>query len=331
MVRLGFAIETLRHGKAGAAEAITAQVDDLSAEVSDKNLPAMVVMAQAREVLELYGYDEQARRVRAVIIERFADSEDPSVAQLAAELAGSVRYDAIEPLRAAAVAGESVSESQWRQSVSQLIEASSDIMTVRYLAGAALELEAAERIELADATYQLLEQNFSDPAVARDREAQMALAAREARRSVIGRTFDPELPTIDGSSLPFDSFRGRVVLMPFWDTRFPDSLQLLPRLVEIRKAHADDVVIVGMNLDPEGVSPRDLQDFTDQVGIDFPSYRSESSPTAAVANEVAQRFGLVSLPFTVIFDAEGRVAAIDLGGQTLPGTVERLLESKKSI
>ena len=326
MVRLGFAIETLRHGTEGSAEAIVEQAQDLASEADDANLPAMVVMAQAREVLAQYGYDDQARAVRATIIERFADSEDPNIARMAADLSGSVRYDAIEPARAAAVAGEEIDVETWREMVATLIETSPDIMTVRYLAGAALELEGSGRDDLADTTYKLLEKNFSDPSVARDREAQMAIEARDARRSVIGRPFDPDLRSIAGDPLPFDEYRGRVVLMPFWGSRFPDSLRLLPRLLRIREAHPDSVAIVGMNLDPEETSPEELRQFVEQSLIDFPSYRSPSSATARVANETAQRFGLVSMPFTVIFDPEGQVAAIDLTGETLEETVENLID-----
>lgn len=323
LVLIGFAIETLRHGKEGAADRITEQVDELAQHVSSSNLPAMVVMGQAREVLQLYEYNEQAQQVRSVIIEHFADSPDPQIARMAAELAGSVRYDAIDRMRAEALAGEAVSQADWRAAAEQLIEASADLLTVRYLAGAALEFEAAGLNGLAETTYALLEQRFDDRSTARDREAQYAVAAREARQAVVGRQFDPDLEAVDGSELPFDTFRGQVVLMPFWNSRFPDSLQVLPRLREIRDAHPDQVAIVGMNLDLEGAP---VEAFIREQGFDFPSYRSESSPTAPVPNDVAARFGLVSFPFTVIFDRQGRVAAIDLNGQTIAETVEGLLQ-----
>lgn len=326
MVRIGFAIENLRHGKPNAAGEIVDQVRKLSAEASDRDMPAMIVMAQAREALDSYEQSAEAREVRGMIIDRFAGSQDPAIADMAAQFAGSVLFDDIEPLRAAAVAGEEVTETQWQQAMEGLIAASADIATVRYLAGAALELEGAGRDSLADRTYETLRETFADPQVARDREAQAALAARDARRRVIGRPFDPDLPALDGSSLDFQTFRGRIVIMPFWAAGIPESLQLLDQLIDLRDRHPDRVAIVGMNLDMESVTRDQLRQFSEEVGIDFPSYRSESSPSAAVANEVAQQFGLVSLPFTVIFDAEGQVVSVELNGEGVAATVRRSLE-----
>ena len=326
MVRIGFAIENLRHGRPDAAGEIVDQVRRLSEEASDRDMPAMIVMAQAREALDSYEQSAEAREVRGMIIDRFAGSQDPAIADMAAQFAGSVLFDDIEPLRAAAVAGDAVSETQWQQAMEGLIAASADIATVRYLAGAALELEGAGRDSLADRTYETLRETFADPQVARDREAQAALAARDARRRVIGRPFDPDLPALDGSSLDFQTFRGRIVIMPFWAAGIPESLQLLDQLIDLRDRDPDRVAIVGMNLDMESVTRDQLRQFSEEVGIDFPNYRSESSPSAAVANEVAQQFGLVSLPFTVIFGGDGQVVSVELNGEGVAATVRRLLD-----
>lgn len=323
LVLMGFAIERLQNGREGAAEEVVQLVDRIAQSSSPSDLPAMMVMGQAKQVLEQYEHPEPAQHVREKIIERFGDSPDAQVAQMAAQLAGKVKYDEIDQLRAAAVSGDEVAPDRWREAVEKLVAESPDLATVRYLAGAALELEGAGRKPLADVTYEVLAERFDDPETAPGREAQLALDAREARHGVIGRVFDPDLPTVGDAELDISDYRGQVVLIPFWDSRFPPSLQLIPKLKQLRQEHPGQVGIVGMNLDLEGT---DVAGFMEEQSLDFPSYRSASSPTAEVANEVAARFGLVSMPFVVILDREGRVAAINITGKNMEQTVEQLLE-----
>lgn len=75
--------------------------------------------------------------------------------------------------------------------------------------------------------------------------------------------------------------------MPFWASTFPESLQILPQLKLLVDAHPDDIAIVGINLDVAGA---DVQTFSREQGIEFPSFRAESSATAQVANPVASQF-----------------------------------------
>lgn len=325
LVLIGFAIESLHHGKADAASRVLSGVQQLAAQVSSTNLPALMVMGQARQTLQAFGHAQEAKKVRGIIVERFAESDDPEVARIAADIAGSALYDTIEPLRISAIRGQDVAVRQWREAAEEMIDAAEDITTVRYLAQAALDLEVAGRTELAEATYRLLEQQFSDGTERMNIEAQAALEARQARQDVIGKVFNPDLKAVDGESMPFESFRGQIVLMPFWDTRVPQSLALLTRLRELRDASPGSIDIVGMNLDLEGT---DVQAFVEASGIEFPSYRSESSPTSDVGNQVALRFGLRSFPFTVVVDRENRISAVALDGAALEQAVKRLQEQQ---
>jgi len=323
LVLIGFAIESLQHGNPTAPQRITELVNGLVNSPTQREVPTMMVMGQARQMLAQYGYDEQAGLVRQAIIDLFADAPDPQVAAMAAEIAGSARFDAIDGLLESALTGGDVPPTQWQAAAETLIDASSDLLAVEYLAGAALEFEASEHDDLAESTYEVLRQRLGDRDDAVGEEARIALEAREARRSVIGLTFDPDLSQLDGTPLSMADYRGQVVLMPFWASGFPQSLQIVPLLRQIRDAAPDDVAIVGMNLDLEGTP---LQDFVRLNAIDFPSYQSVSSPTAKVVNQVAARFGMVSMPFVAVIDQQGRVVALDFKGQKLKSLVDRLVQ-----
>ena len=327
MVLIGFAIESLQNGNEDAADKIAELIADLTDSSSPPDVPAMMVMGQARQVLAQFGHDEKAKGVRDRIIELFANSSDPQIAKLAAQVAGNVRYDSIDKLRAAAVNQETVSIDRWREAVTALIDESPDLMTVGYLAGAALEFEAVSNDELATATYGIMTDRFSDPEEATTREVNIAVQAREARRGVVGKEFDPDLPSTGGTKISMADYRGKVVLMPFWATGFPESLQVIPMLTKLRDDNPEKIAIIGMNLDPAGAS---IDAYADKE-LGFPSYRSESTEAATMGNPIAARFGVVSMPFVAIIDQAGRIEAIDFSGHKLEPTIKRLLAQEQEL
>jgi hypothetical protein len=322
LVLVGFAMESLQNGELQAAERIVLHLDQIAQAESKPDVAAMMVMGEARHVLASYGHDAEAQHVREMIIALFADAADPEVAEMAARLAGNVRYEAIEQLRDSVLDGQSVAVSRWQEAVQTLFAESADLQTVEYLAGAALEFESIGQAELSAATYAALSEQFPDSGSATGREVQLAIAASRARREVIGTPFDPQLPSADGAPLSMADFRGRVVLMPLWATGFPESLQLVPRLKSLQATHGDKVSIVGINLD---AAEDAVQEFLKANELGFPSFRAATTPTAEVANPIAARFGMVSMPFTAIVDQSGRVAAIDFTGRNLEQTVQELL------
>ncbi len=324
IVLVGLAIDALQFGKKETPDRVVQLVNQIESNDSQPDVPAMMAMGHARGLLARYGYGKQANEVRKRILELYGNSSDPDVARMAAQVAGSAQTDAIEKLRASAIEDDAaVSAQQWRDAAEQLVDESPDLLTVQYLAGAAIELEGAAKFELAKVTYDILAKRFNDDSVATGRETKAALKASAARASVIGTELPTNLPAIDGSPLLISSYRGKVVLMPFWATNFPASLQVVPMLKEMQKANPDVIAIVGMNLDSSGAQ---LEQFMKKVDLGFRSYHAASSATDEVANPVVDKFGMVSMPFTVILDQEGRVAGLDFTGRTLQSTVKRLIE-----
>lgn len=281
----------------------------------------MMVMGQAREVLSKYGYDKEALQVRETILKEFAASKDPDVAMMAAKLAGAVQFDVIETLRTAAISGRAVAVSDWTQATETLIQESRDILTVQYLATAAIELEGAELAELAAATYRVLEASFGDGQDAFSREAQTAILAHQARTKKMGQDFDPQLPGLEGEQINLQEYRGRIILVPFWATSFPGSLQLMPLITEQQQLHPDQIAIIGMNLDQQtGAAATGARR---QLG--FPSFQSVTDPESNPPNPIAFEFGMTSLPFLVVIDPQGKVSDICFTEKQVNKSIERLL------
>ncbi|KAA1260022.1 thiol-disulfide oxidoreductase [Rubripirellula obstinata] len=349
LVLIGFGIEDLRNGVEEAPENIVGLVRQLASTASDSDVPAMMVMGQARGLLANYGHDLQAKEVRDTIIDLFANSPDPNIAKMAAAMAGNVRFDAIDSMVNQIATGKNeaaenelaepaseVTVAEWVEAAETLIDESADLQTVQYLSGAAIEFESRNRMDLAEATYQVMKRRFTDRDAATYQELMMAVSARNAREDAIGREFDFSLPSVDGRPINISDYRGRVVLMPFWTIDFPQSLQILPALKQWSDKAPGKIAIVGMNLDTDADR---VQTFTEKSGLDFPSFRAPNpqgtDPEAgddALAledtgsgNPAAAQFGVVSLPCVVIFDQQGKVVKIDFAGRQLDQTIKELI------
>ena len=194
LVLIGFALESLQNGEAGAADRVIGYIDQIAASASSRDVPTLMVMGQARDAFAGYGHEEHANRVRNTIIELYADSPNPDLAMAAAELAGSVLYDDLELLLSEALNGQTVTVDQWRAATDQLISQSANLRTVEYLAGAALQLEAIGQDNLVQTTFDALVSGFDDPDSAAGREVRIAMAAKDARHDILGIRFNPVLP-----------------------------------------------------------------------------------------------------------------------------------------
>ncbi len=342
LVLIGLAIESLRHGKPDAAAGVLKLVHELLDANEQVDVATLMVLGQAKDALLQYDYQDQATEVRNLIVERFGHARDAEVARMAAMIAASgfsqedTALERLDQLRQQFVstatadldgnagegdkdAPERVSASAWRSAIDEVLVTPADVLTVEFLCGASLEAEAVGRDDIATATYEVLQQKFADRQDAIGRVARTAILARENRSEVIGQEFDPDLPSVDARPLKLEDYRGKIVLMPFWSSAFPDSLAVLPNLQEIQANHPERVAIVGMNLDVAGT---DVEGFVRREHLEFPSFRSESDPGAEIVNEVAYRFGAVTLLFVAVIDAEGRVVHLDFSGEDLTTEVQ---------
>ncbi len=321
LVLVGFELESLQNGNELAPQKIVDLVEQFTPNPQAPDVPALMVMGQARELLSQYGHVDEAKRVREKILATFADDANPEVAMMAAKLAGAVQFDGVDKLRAAALAGQSVTPAQWKAAAQTLIDESRDMMTVQYLATAALELQGSGNDPLAAATYEVLQQNFTDPTEALGREVNVAIEAARARADIIGTPFDFQLPSLGGETIEMSDYRGRVVLMPFWAAEFPASLQLLPNIINLRERNPNHVAIVGVNLDSRASD----QTINAKEKLGFPSLHSATEPGAEVPNPIVKQFGMVSLPFLVILDRDGKVADVCFTERQLQSSTQRLL------
>jgi len=102
------------------------------------------------------------------------------------------------------------------------------------------------------------------------------------------------LLNVDGDVVRLSDFRGKVVLVNFWATWCTPCRKEFPELVKT-DAEADDVVIIGINLQE---NQDQVREFADEYGADFPILMD---PRA----EVADAYRLFGLPSSYFIDTQG--------------------------
>ncbi len=118
------------------------------------------------------------------------------------------------------------------------------------------------------------------------------------------------LPDPQGKPQPFSQWQGKVLVVNFWATWCEPCREEVPALVRIQqKAAARGLQIVGIGVD----SADKIREFASIYHINYPLTVAGLSVV-----DTSRKLGNTAggLPFTVILDRNGRLAASHLGGLT---------------
>ena len=128
--------------------------------------------------------------------------------------------------------------------------------------------------------------------------------------------------TLEGDELSLSDYDGKVVVLNLWGSWCAPCRSEAPVLQEVYEAQrADGVQLVGLNTRDNADAARAFQR---TYGITYPSLEDYEGALGLQMSEVVPLNGI---PWTVIVDREGRVAARVLGGvkySTLSDLVEQV-------
>jgi thiol-disulfide isomerase/thioredoxin len=140
--------------------------------------------------------------------------------------------------------------------------------------------------------------------------AGVALSVPNANAQAVGRgAVAPEidLPTLAGERVRLSALRGHPVVVTFWGTWCPPCRQEFPELVAAQRRYRDaGLVVVGVNQRDQELSTKAVQEFVNELGVDF---------TVALDGRGRTRrsFRLVGLPTTIFVDAAGVMQVVHPG------------------
>jgi peroxiredoxin len=127
--------------------------------------------------------------------------------------------------------------------------------------------------------------------------------------------------TLDGKSLKLSELKGKVVLLDFWATWCSPCLAEVPNIKKAVDRFGKDgrFVVVGISLD---TSEPVAKAMVERFGMNWPHL--VLGP--AEENPVAKLYGVSGIPAMFLIDAEGKVVARDLRGETLQTELAKRLE-----
>jgi thiol-disulfide isomerase/thioredoxin len=188
----------------------------------------------------------------------------------------------------------------------------------RVAEAAALQMQFIQQGEIPGAD-RILEKlsGSSNPQIAMQANAMLVQRIRLAEMKK--KPVELKFAASDGSEVDFAKLRGKVVLLDFWASWCGPCMSEAPNVVAVyKKLHERGFEIIGICLDQDKAA---MEGAIQRVGLTWPQHFDGKG----WGNEIAQRFGIRSIPATWLFDKQGKLREIGLRGQELESGVERLL------
>ncbi len=148
--------------------------------------------------------------------------------------------------------------------------------------------------------------------------AQTHYAPKPPAASAVSGLWQLNFPDSQGHEQPLSQWRGQVVVLNFWASWCAPCREEIPDFVALRTQYRPKgVEFVGVAID----NPANVTQFLQRLPVNYPVLIGEGA-----AHTLARQLGNASgaLPYTIVFDRDGRVALRHLG--RLPrATLEKTL------
>ena len=155
-------------------------------------------------------------------------------------------------------------------------------------------------------TFTLLSEDKSgNQAVFSSDEIFTTLAGYPVGPEVGKRAPDFTLVTIDGENLTLSSFRGKAVLVMFWERTCPTCVRELPMLQSVYETLANDnLVVLAVNVEEENSEA--VKSFAERWKLGFPILLDTE-------RKVSELYNVSSIPVKVFIDRQGIIKELKVG------------------
>ncbi len=125
-----------------------------------------------------------------------------------------------------------------------------------------------------------------------------------------------------GKDVDMSKMKDKVVLVDFWATWCGPCIAEMPNVIAAyEKYHDKGFEVIGISLDE---TKQPLVEFTEGRGMTWPQYFDGKG----WENEIAQRYGIKSIPATFLVGKDGKIIASNLRGTQLEEAVEKELAAE---
>jgi thiol-disulfide isomerase/thioredoxin len=170
-----------------------------------------------------------------------------------------------------------------------------------------------------------LKKQSSDPAI-----AQVIASALTGGQRLIGQAAPPlTAPRLDGKpgDISLANLKGQIVLLDFFATWCKPCEVVAPAIAQFASAHdGRGIAVIGISLDTKDTNAN-IAAYAAKYGIAYPII----GDLLGWDSEIDDAFHVDGIPAVILIDQEGKIAAIDLIGQTPEETLVNLGAAIKSL
>lgn len=122
---------------------------------------------------------------------------------------------------------------------------------------------------------------------------------------------------VKGEKVDLAAMKGKVVLLDFWATWCGPCIAAMPGLAALAREHAAEVEVIAINLDDAA----EARAIFDRSGYQMRLVADDGT--------ISQRYGVTTIPHTVVIDRAGIVRSVHRGGgKAAEHEVERMLDAE---
>ena len=272
------------------------------------------------------GMNPDAVEVGNLIAEKFRGSDDPRVTQIVEEIESQQAVAEIGELMQKMMMGDASAKMPLVEKAKEVLSGEVPLPVLMSLMNVSTNLEYSGNVDEAKLLYEMAGQHVEkiEEEVLREQLGQMVSGGLQ-RVEMVGKPFEVTGQTLDGSPFNWSDYRGKVVLVDFWATWCGPCIQEIPNV----KSNYDTFnsrgfEVVGINLDDD---PESAKQFLESQELPWATVISDDPENVGFKDPNATRYSVLAIPFLVLVDADGNVAALHVRGEKLTEALESMLPS----